>query len=284
MAEKNINGAFQRKAQKDLNSKKQKDFLKKIKDNIFLFSKRRNEFLLLIFAVVIWNQSSTIESLNETTKNKDEFINKISSYTTYITDNGVVKQYEKEVFDVYKEKTNVAKVLSDYLIQSTYNLTDGYKKSIFADSEELYAMNKNLQVFYDNYIVSLHHTEDDEVYKKQLLMASNDWKQILRWFTASINKNDLPHTIDVKKSDINIVSWNTNKNVFSILIEVPVYANSRNNNNIEDKGITIATIKAEGYYDLMNKTGVNSNGMFFTKLSLNHPQINHGLTKESKNK
>lgn len=280
MIEKSSNGSSQKKAIKNLNSKKQQDLFKKIKDNIILFSKRRNEFLLLIFAVVIWNQSTTIESLNDITKSKDEFIDKISSYTTYITDSGVVKQYEKEIFDVYKEKANVAKVLSDYLIQSTYNLTDAYKKSMFVNSEELYATNKNLQDFYDNYIISLNHSDDDEGYKKQLLLASNDWKQILRWFTTSINQNDLPHTIDVKKSDINIISWTTNKNVFSILIEVPVYTNSRNNNNIEDKGITIATIRAEGYYDLMNKTSINSNGMFFTKLSLNHPQINHSLAKE----
>lgn len=269
-------------AQKALSSKKQSDFLAKTKDTIFLFVKRRNEFLLAILSVVIWNQSSTIDNSYVIIKDKDEYINKISSFTTYITDSGVVKQYQKEIFDVYKEKQNVSKVLSDYLIQSTYNLTNGYEKSIFVDSEELYKTNKNLQEFYDNYIVMGNQSQKNEKYKEQLLNASNDWKQILRWFTTSINMNDLPHTVDVKKSDINVVSWATTGNKFNILIEVPVYVNSRNNSNIEDKGITTATVRAEGYYDLMNKTSINSNGMFFTKLSLNHPKINHNIKKDDK--
>lgn len=252
--------------------------LNTIAEKASFFVKRRHEFIILILILVIYNMSGNNESLIEASIKKDNYIEKISSQATYITDNGVVKQYEKEQFDVYREKNNVSKVLSDYLIQSAYNLTDGYTKTIFSSNEDLYNYSKSLRQFYENYIL-IQIDGKNKKEKEALLMAQKDWKQILRWFTNAVNNNDLPQTIDVKKSDVTITTWNTDNNKFNITFEVPVYTNSRNNNNVIDEGVSNVKISATGYYDLQAKSTVNSYGMKFTSLTLTHPQINHNIKK-----
>lgn len=254
------------------------DVKQKILSNIEFFSKRRYDFIIFLMVISYWNLSSTNDDLVEMVKNKDKYIEKISTYTTYITDNGIIKQYEKETFDVYEEKNNVANVLSKYLVTSAFNLTDGYSTTYFADENELFKNSDIFSIFYKNYIM----INEDIATKTQIesnKQVMNDWKQILKWFRLAVNKNNLPHSIDKKFTGIDIKKWTTKTNSFKITFSMPVYANSLNKNNARDEGLAQVTIEASGYYNLLEKTTINSYGMKFTNLKLTHPMIDHSKRK-----
>jgi len=251
-----------------------KDFKDKLVKKIEFFSKRRYELIILLLLFGYYDSNSNSSALIEQNAKKDALIEKLSTLTTYITDTGVIKQYEKEQFDVFKEKNNVANVLAKYLVQSAYDLTNNYTNTFFADEETLFKNTKPFIEFYLNYIV-INEENATKEQKEKLKQAKNDWQQILRWFRLAINKNDLPHSLDKKESDINIRIWKTTKSEFEIEFTVPVYAISLNKNNAEDKGLAQATISAKGYYNLQEMTTVNERGMKFTEFKLTHPQIDH---------
>lgn len=264
-----------RKSTKKTSAKKPITFDKeKIRQNIKFFINRRYDFVLVAIAIAYISVSSSLDDTVDLLNQKDKQIIDLALRTTYITDAGVIKQYEKEKFDVYNQKDNVAKVLSDYLINSAFILTDAYKTKVYASEEDLYKKTKEFQLFYRAFlevnpqIATQKALEENEKVKK-------DWKQILRWFTAAVNENNLPHTMDKKVSDIEFVNWSTENNYFLIRIKVPVYTKSMNKQNIEDAGLAEVTITAAGYYDLQQKSLPNPYGMKFTSLQLSHPIINH---------
>lgn len=269
-----------RKSTKKVTTKKPITFDKeKIRQNIKFFVNRRYDFVLVAIAVAYISVSSSLDDTVELLTQKDKQIIDLALRTTYITDAGIIKQYEKEKFDVYNQKDNVAKVLSDYLIKSAFVLTDAYKTKVYASEEELYKNTKEFQLFYKAFleinpqIATQKAIEENEKVKK-------DWKQILRWFTAAINENNLPHTMDKKQSDTEFVNWSTESNYFLIMIKVPIFAKSMNKQNVEDEGLAVATITATGYYDLQQKSLPNPYGMKFTSLQLSHPIINHSKIKK----
>lgn len=243
-----------------------------IKQKIVFFSKRRHDLIILLLVIGFFDMSSSLDHALINIDKKDRLIEQLSTTTTYITDNGVIKQYEKEQFDVYREKYNVAKVLSQYLVQSAYDLTDKYQNTFFADENQLFKSSKSFIEFYGNFIV-INEENATKDQKEKMNLVKKDWEQILRWFRLAVNKNDLPHSLDKKESDINIRVWETTKNEFEITFTLPVYANSLNKNNVEDKGEAEATVKAKGYYNLTAKNSINPYGMKFTSLTLTHPTI-----------
>ncbi|MDD5373929.1 MAG: hypothetical protein PHO62_10955 [Sulfurimonas sp.] len=252
----------------------------KLRQHVKFFINRRYDFVLVAIAIAYFNVSSSLNNALDLLKQKDSQIVDLAQRTTYITDGGVIKQYEKEKFDVYNQKDNVAKVMADYLINSAFVLTDAYKTKIFGSEEDLYKSTKEFQLFYKSFIeinprISTQKAMDDfEIVKK-------DWKQILRWFAAAINENNLPHTMDKKISNIEFVNWNTDKNTFTIKIKVPIFVKSINKLNIDDAGLSEASITATGYYDLQQKSLPNPYGMKFTSLTLAHPVINHTKMQRS---
>ncbi|MDQ1340661.1 MAG: hypothetical protein QG567_1819 [Campylobacterota bacterium] len=251
-------------------------FKNKVKKNIQFFISRRYDFVLLIMAIGYYNISSSLDDTTNLLKQKDKQIASMASLTTYITDSGVIKQYEKEHFDVHAEKFNVAQVLSRYLVKSAFNLTGGYKKTFFENEEKLFKETPDFIEFYTNYI-DINPKLSTEKNIADSEKAKNDWKQILRWFRAAVNENDLPHVMDKKESDIKIERWETDDNQFSIYFSIPAYAKSLNKNNVEDEGLSTVYIRATGYYDLLQKNTINSYGMKITSLELTHPKINHQL-------
>lgn len=255
---------------------KKENLTKKIKQRIEFFTKRRYDFIILLLVLSFFNLSSNLDDVIERDKKKDELIEKLSTYTTYITDSGVIKQYEKEKFDVYKEKLNVANVLAKYLVQSAYDLTNGYKDTYFKTEDEMYKSAKTFQEFFSNYIVIVEENATEKT-KASFEKGKSDWIQILRWFRVAVNKNNLPQSIDKKESDIVVKVWKTDENEFEIVFKIPVYATSLNNNNARDEGLSEATITAKGYYNLNEKNTINPYGMKFENLHLIHPKINHTL-------
>lgn len=246
----------------------------KIRQNIKFFINRRYDFVLIAIAVAYFNVSSSLNTAVDLLSQKDKQIMDLAQRTTYITDGGVIKQYEKEKFDVYNQKDNVAKVLADYLINSAFILTDAYKTKVYASEEELFKNTKEFQLFYKAFLdinpqISTQKAIDDKEKVKK------DWKQILRWYTAAINENNLPHTMDKKLSNIEFTTWKTENNAFNISIKVPVFVKSINKLNMEDAGLATVSIVASGYYDLQQKSVANAYGMKFTSLELTHPIINH---------
>jgi hypothetical protein len=246
----------------------------KLAQNIQFFSKRRHDLVILLLVIGFFDISSSLDQAQENIDKKDALIEKLSTTTTYITDNGVIKQYEKEQFDVYREKYNVANVLSKYLVQSAFDLTNEYKITFFPDENTLFKSSKSFIEFFANFIL-INEENATKEQKEKMLAAKKDWEQILRWFRLAINKNDLPHSLDKKESDISIKAWETSKNEFNITFTIPVYAISLNKNNAEDKGLAEATIKATGYYNLTEKSAVNPYGMKFSGFNLTHPTIDH---------
>lgn len=249
-------------------------FRENLKQKINFFSKRRHDLIILLLVIGFFDMSSSLDHALINIDKKDNLIEKLSTTTTYITDNGVIKQYEKEQFDVYREKYNVANVLSKYLVQSAFDLTDNYTNTFFQDENQLYKSSKSFQEFYGNFILINSENATKEQIEK-MVQAKKDWEQILRWFRLAVNKNDLPHSMDKKESDISIKVWETNKNEFEITFTLPVYASSLNKNNAVDKGVAEATIKAKGYYNLLEKNSVNPYGMKFGSTILTHPTIDH---------
>lgn len=266
------------KQNKSLQLNQVKDELKR---KVRFFVTRRYDFILLLMTVGYFNLSSNLEDVIDSNVRKDEQIKLLASYTTYITDSGVIKQYEKEQFDVYKEQDNVARVLSHYLVKSAFDLTDNFKRSFYSNEEELFKSTPDFVEFYVNYIqVDKHVTTEEQL--KGFKQAKNDWQQIIRWFRSSIHNNDLPHQMDKKESDIKFLVWETHGSDFKIVFTIPSYAISRNKNDVIDRGIATATITATGYYDLQQKSTVNAYGMKFTGLTLNHPTINQKLVSGPK--
>ena len=250
----------------------------KIIEKINFFTKRRYDFVIVLLSISFIYVSLNLSSALDIIKKKDQEINKIGSYATYITDSGVIKQYQREVFNVFNEKLNVANVLVEYLAQSAYKVTDGYKISTFNSSEQLFKKYKPFQDFYSNFIsINLDNATEEE--KQELKNVKLNWKQILRWFTNAVNNNSLPQTMEKKKDSINVSIWNTNKNKFSIIFSMPVYTSSRNKYNVIDQGISNITIEAKGYYNLMEKTTLNPYGMKFTYIKLIHPTIDNTKRK-----
>lgn len=241
---------------------------------INFFTKRRYDFVILLLSLAFIYTSVNLSSALDLISKKDKEINKINMYATYITDSGVIKQYEREVFNVYNEKLNVANVLVEYLVQSSYKVTDGYKISTFKNSESLFKKYSPFKTFYNNFItINLENATKSE--KEDLKSVKLNWKQILRWFTQAVNNNDLPQTLEKKKDSINVSVWNTKKNKFSIIFSMPVYTSSRNKYNVIDKGVSTVSIEAKGYYNLMEKTTLNPYGMKFTYIKLIHPIIDN---------
>lgn len=250
-----------------------KEPIAKIKDTISFFTKRRYDFVLIIMAFGYLNLSSSLDDAVRMSLKKDAQIQKLSSYTTYITDTGVIKQYEKESFNVYNQKNVVAKALSDYLVQSAYAITDNYNKTFFESEEKLFKSTPLFTEFYKNFIL-IEPLVSTELQQKQLEMGKNDWKMYLRWIRVAINENNLPQIIDKKISNIEVTQWVTKDADFEITFKLPLYAKSRNKNNAIDEGMTQAVITAKGYYDLSQKTVVNSYGMKFYSFKISHPTIN----------
>jgi len=249
-----------------------------ILNKVKYFTSRRFDFLLLIMVIVLIYQNINISELTQLNQKKDTQIEKLNSYATYITDSGVIKQYERESFNVYREKMNVANVLVEYLIQSSYLLTDSYKYSFFDSSKTLFKSYKPFQDFYINFIL-INSENATEEQKKEFEIVKKNWLQILRVFTMAVNKNELPQILEKKKDSIDVSLWNTKENRFTIVLTIPVYTKSKNIHDIIDEGISTALIKATGYYNLAEKTTLNPFGMKFTSLSLNHPMINNNRTK-----
>jgi len=250
----------------------------KLIQKINFFTKRRYDFVIFLLSLSFIYVSYDLSSALNLIEKKDKEINKINSYATYITDSGVIKQYQREVFNVYSEKLNVANVLVEYLVQSAYKVTNGYKISTFESSEQLFKTYKPFKDFYFNFIaINLDNATKEQ--KEQLKDVKLNWKQILRWFTNAINNNYLPQTLEKKKDSIDVSVWNTNKNKFSIIFSMPVYTSSRNRYNVIDQGVSNVTIEAKGYYNLMEKTILNPYGMKFTYIKLIHPIIDNTKRK-----
>lgn len=253
----------------------------KIRQNIKFFINRRNDFVLLILAFAYFNISSSYDETAELLTQKDKQVVDLAQRTTYITDAGVIKQYEKEKFDVYNQKDNVIKVLSDYLVNSAFILTDAYKTKVYSSEEELYKNSKEFQLFYKAFL-DINPQISTEKAKEENEKVKGDWKQILRWYTAAINENNLPHTMDKKISDTQLVNWATDSNYFVIKIKVPVFVKSINKYNMTDEGLAEVSITATGYYDLQQKSLPNPYGMKFTSLELIHPMINQSQVARDK--
>jgi len=245
----------------------------KLKESILFFTKRRYDFLLIVMAVGYYNLSSSLDDTTKMLVKKDAQIQKLASYTTYITDTGVIKQYEKESFNVYNQKNVIAKTLSDYLVVSAYAITDNYNKTFFETEDKLFKGTPLFVEFYKNFIIVDTQISTD-TQNKQFDIGKNDWKMYLRWVRAAINDNNLPQVIDKKISNIEITQWVTKDADFEITFKLPIYVKSRNKNNAIDEGITNAVITAKGYYDLSQKTVVNSYGMKFYSFKISHPTIN----------
>lgn len=247
-----------------------------IKDTISFFTKRRYDFILLVMVFGYYNLSSSVEDMAKTQMQKDAIIQKLASYTTYITDTGVIKQYEKESFNVYNQKSVVAKTLSDYLVTSAYDVTDNYVKTFFETEDKLFKSTPLFVEFYKNFIM-IEPEVSTEIQRKQFEIGKNDWKMYLRWIRGAINENNLPQIIDKKISNIEVTQWLTKDSNFEITFKLPLYAKSRNKNNAIDEGMTQAVITAKGYYDLSQKTVVNSYGMKIYSFSISHPTINQEI-------
>lgn len=250
--------------------------LNRVKDTILFFTKRRYDFLLIIMAAGYYNLSYSLDETTRMLVKKDIQIAKLASYTTYITDTGIIKQYEKESFNVYSQKSVVAKTLCDYLVISAYSITDNYNKTFFESEEKLFKSTPLFMEFYKNFILidPLISTESE---LKELEIGKNDWKMYLRWVRVAINDNNLPQIIDKKISNIEVTQWVTKDADFEITFKLPLYAKSRNKNNAIDEGMTQAVITAKGYYDLSQKTTVNAYGMKFYSFKISHPTINQDV-------
>lgn len=255
------------------------EFKQSLKEKILFFNKRRYDFVLILLVIGYFNISSSLTDALALVNKKDAYIEKISAYVTYITDTGVVKQYEKEKFDVYKQKLNVADELSKYLIQSAYDLTDNYKNTFFENENQLFKSSETFKKFFINFVMLDNSGNASEKQIKQYGKAKNDWEQIMRWYRLAVNQNNLPHSIDPKESDIDVSFWESKDNEFKIVFKIPLLCNSLNKNNVVDKGIAYAQISAEGYYNLLDKTIPNPYGMKFTNLELVLPTIDHSLIK-----
>ena len=250
------------------------DLKEKLKNKINFFSKRRNDLFMLFALVCIYNMNGTIDELVENSKLKDNYIEKISSHITYIDDNGTIKQYERETFDAFNQKNNVAKILTDYLILSAFDLTNGYKVTYFPSEEVFYKNSKDLTAFYDNFI-EINTNIATENQKANLTRVKNDFKQILTYLQTAVETNSLPHTMDKKTSDINIKIWKTTKNEFEIMYTIPVFVSSNNKYNEREEGLVDVTISAKGYFLVENKKVNNPQGMYFTDLEITYPKIKH---------
>ncbi len=241
-------------------------------DKVKFFSKRRYDFVLFLLVITIVYMSINLNnSMNIITK-QDHVISKASMYATYITDSGVIKQYERSTFKVYREKYNVANILSKYLIQSSFLLTNAYKISTFNNGQALYMSYKPFQTFYNNFI-AINKSVSTPKNIAALKNVKADWKQIMRWFTIHLNNNTLPQIIEKKNDSINFIVWNTHNNYFSIVIKVPVYVKSRTLYGKIKEGLSSALIQASGYFNLMDKSVLNPYGMKFTHLKVTHPVI-----------
>ena len=160
------------------------------------------------------------------------------------------------------------------MLQSAFDLTHEYQNTFYATENELFRSTKTFIKFYKNFIlINEKAATEKQIEDKKLVLK--DWEQILRWFRLAINSNNLPHVMDTKESGINVKAWETENSHFEIVFTVPVYATSRNKNNVTDEGMAQATITASGYYNLQEKSSGNSYGMKFTALSLVHPEIDH---------
>lgn len=246
----------------------------KVKNKISFFSKRRSDLFMLFALLCIYNMNGTIDDLIENGKLKDDYIEKISSHITYIDDSGKIKQYERETFDAFNQKYNVANILSEYLILSAFDLTNGYKVTYFASEEVFYNNSKDLTNFYDNFI-DINSTYATEKQKADLLRVKNDFKQILAYLQSAVETNTLPHVMDKKTSDINIKNWKTSKNEFEIMFTIPVYSSSNNKYNEREEGLAEITISAKGNFLVEQKKTLNPQGMYFTDLQITYPKINH---------
>lgn len=256
-----------------------KEEIKKVlKEKISFFSKRRNDLITLILIIVIYNQNDTNNTLIEKDINKDKFIERLSSFTTYITDNGTIKQYEKETFDAYNQKQNVAKILTDYLILSARTLTNNYKVTFFPDEKTFFKNSADLSTFYENFI-EIDFSYSTEKQKIEFKKVQNDFKQILAYLQTAVTTNQQPHLMDKKISDINVKTWKTSKNEFEIFFTIPVFVSSNNKYNVRDEGLADITISAKGYFNIANKKTLNPLGMYFTELAIIYPKINHNKTK-----
>ena len=267
------------KKQKNKKTKNSQFNKEDIYEKIKFFSKRRYDFVLVLFSLALIYIVISLNSTLDLVKIKDKQIEKANSYATYITDSGIIKQYQRETFNVSNERNNVANILSKYLVQSAFDITNEYKISSFSSADSLYKSYKPFQEFYVNFLRINSETaskEELEGYEK----VKGDWKQILKWFKFAINDNDLPQIIDKKTADIDITAWNTKKNKFTIIFTFPIYSTSRNSNGAIDEGVSLAFIQASGYYNLMDKTVLNPYGMKFTSLQLVHPQIDNHKTKK----
>jgi len=252
-----------------LNNIKYKEFILK---NIKRLNKNNLAFSLFVLAIAFLYTQSNQSKMLDMLKNKDKEISTVSSYITYITDAGVVKQYQRQTFDVYNEKENVENVLSRYLIQSAYNLTNGYKKVYFTNARDLFQYSKDFREFYINFI-HINKKIATNKHLEEYKSVQRDWQQILTYFVLAINQNNLPQVIDKKLSGIQTKDWNTHGEEFSISFVVPLYAKSRNKHNAIDEGVTYAQITAKGYFNLFDKTLLNPKGLKFTSLQLIHPSI-----------
>lgn len=244
------------------------------KESINRFIKYNHSFSLFLIALAFLKLAFVIDTLVEKDIRKDGYVEKISSYVTYISDSGVTKQYEQEVFDVDNEEKNVQNYLSKYLIQSTYNLTDNYTKAYFPSADALFKATLDFRDFYKNFIA----INKENATKKQLegyASAIKDWEQIMTYFMLAINENRLVHIVDKKESKIVPLGWDTKGQNFKIAFKIPIFASSRNKNKVIDEGTVYAQINAEGYFNLREMNVANPRGLKFTSFKLQHPEIDH---------
>lgn len=246
----------------------------KAKEIVLRFMRYNQGFVAIILSLVILSLSSSNRELSAIIQNKDSYIETLSNQVTYVSDAGVVKQYEIEKLDVFKEKQNVQNVLSKYLVVSAYELTDGYKRAFFPSPEELFKNTELFKEFFAEYITTNQSTATEER-KEGYKSVMKDFEQIMAYFRNGINQNNIPHIIDKKESERETKVWQTKDETFTVRFLLPLYAKSRNNNDAVDEGATYAEIEAKGYFNLLEGSTVNPRGMKFTSLRLLHPEIDH---------
>lgn len=249
-------------------------YIQNAKEAVIRAMRYNNGFVAVVLSGTILYLASSNSSLHDSLLEKDKQIVFLANQVTYVSDAGVVKKYEREQLDVYREKQNVQNVLAKYLVQSAFNLTDGYKRSHYANEEELFKSFPPFIEFFSQY-VNINKNKASKERVDGYDNALRDWQQIVVYFKNGINKNNVPHVIDKKLSDMRNKIWETKEDTFKVRFLIPMYANSRNNNNAIDEGMTMAEIEATGYFNLMEQTTLNPRGMKFTSLKLLHPEIDH---------
>jgi len=246
----------------------------KAKEVTLRFMRYNQGFVAVILSLAVIYVASSNKQLASQMEEKDDFIKTLSNKVVYVSDAGVVKQYEAERLDVSREQGNVQNVLSRYMVQSLFVLSDGYKKAYFASPEELFKSARVFQDFFKEYIM-INQKNATQEQRDGFKIVSRDFEQIMTYFRNAINANNLPHILDKKDSAWETRVWETQNETFHVRFLLPLYAKSRNNNNVLDEGAAYAEIEAKGYFNLLEGSTLNPRGMKFTSLRVLHPEIDH---------